>query len=177
MGLDMYLTGIKFIWEEEEGKKIGEVVSCPFSKSVKRVSVEAMYWRKANEIHGWFVENVQGGTDDCGDYYVSLDKLTELMNLCKKVLDVAKIGHGEVRNGQCWKNGEWSDIIEEGITILNQEEVSDILATKSGFFFGSTDYDQYYLTDIRYTYERIKEILSIDKKELRRWDFYYNSSW
>ena len=26
---------------------------------------EVMYWRKANYIHNWFVENIQNGSDDC----------------------------------------------------------------------------------------------------------------
>ena len=41
---------------------------------------EAGYWRKANAIHGWFVENVQNGVDDCGYYELTkeiLDKMLE----------------------------------------------------------------------------------------------------
>jgi len=44
------------------------------------------YWRKANQIHQWFVEQVQDGEDDCGDYYVDNDKLKELLVLCEYVL-------------------------------------------------------------------------------------------
>ncbi len=33
------------------------------------------YWRKANGIHAWFVQNVQEGEDDCKEYYVSQSKL------------------------------------------------------------------------------------------------------
>lgn len=46
----------------------------------------AAYWRKANHIHKWFVENVQDGEDDCKDYYVEADQLKELVELCKQVL-------------------------------------------------------------------------------------------
>lgn len=48
---------------------------------------EAGYWRKANHIHNWFVTNVQNGVDDCEKYPVSYEKLAELRDLCKKVLD------------------------------------------------------------------------------------------
>ena len=47
------------------------------------VSVNVAYWRKVNSVHGWFVENVQRGEDDCGEYYVSHDKLKQLVNDCR----------------------------------------------------------------------------------------------
>lgn len=43
------------------------------------VSVNAAYWRKVNAVHKWFVDNVQNGEDDCGEYYVSHEKLQELL--------------------------------------------------------------------------------------------------
>lgn len=43
------------------------------------------YWRKANQIHKWFVDNVQGGVDDCSKYEVDVEKLKELLKICKKV--------------------------------------------------------------------------------------------
>ena len=46
------------------------------------VSVNVAYWRKVNSVHGWFVNNVQNGEDDCGEYYVSHSKLKELVNAC-----------------------------------------------------------------------------------------------
>lgn len=45
------------------------------------------YWRKANAIHRWFVENVQDGVDDCRSYNVSREQLEELLWLCKNVRD------------------------------------------------------------------------------------------
>ncbi len=41
----------------------------PFLGSVGEVTTireEVLYWRKANAIHQWFVENVQGGEDHFG---------------------------------------------------------------------------------------------------------------
>ena len=51
------------------------------------VEVTSAYWRKANQVHGWFVREVQKGNDNCGEYYVSQDKLKELRDLCQKALD------------------------------------------------------------------------------------------
>jgi hypothetical protein len=36
------------------------------------------YWRKANQIHGWFVKNVQNDNDDCGLYEVSIGQIKKL---------------------------------------------------------------------------------------------------
>ena len=46
------------------------------------VSVNVAYWRKANQIHNWFVTNVQRDEDDCGEYYVSREKLSQLLRDC-----------------------------------------------------------------------------------------------
>lgn len=47
---------------------------------------EVGYWRKANQIHQWFVDNVQGGIDGCDPYIVKKDKLEELLGLVNVVL-------------------------------------------------------------------------------------------
>ena len=46
------------------------------------VSVNVAYWRKVNSVHAWFVKNVQQGEDNCGEYYVSHEKLRELARTC-----------------------------------------------------------------------------------------------
>jgi len=61
MGLDMYLQ-----------RRVGK----------NRKSSEVMYWRKVNHIHGWFVQNVQDGVDDCGTYEVSISDLRDLYSIC-----------------------------------------------------------------------------------------------
>ena len=50
------------------------------------VMVNVGYWRKCNQIHKWFVDNVQKGEDDCGEYYVSHEKLKELLRTCTLAL-------------------------------------------------------------------------------------------
>jgi len=51
-----------------------------------------MYWRKANAIHYWFVQNVQNGDDDCREYYVPRTKLQSLLGVCEEVLsDPSKV--------------------------------------------------------------------------------------
>lgn len=45
------------------------------------------YWRKANAIHRWFVENVQKGDDDCRAYDVDREQLEALLKLCTNIRD------------------------------------------------------------------------------------------
>ena len=84
MGLDMYLNAKKYVGVDNEVKVEG-LPEAAFMK-LKWVTYEGMYWRKANAIHAWFVENVQNGIDDCGEYFVDRDKLEGLMNECATVI-------------------------------------------------------------------------------------------
>lgn len=102
MGLDMYLHAKKYVnkvdWQKtqelDEGyaivEKFNEIVNAADMGHIAtdiygvQVEVTCAYWRKANQIHKWFVDNVQNGEDDCGDYYVSPEKLKELRETCRQ---------------------------------------------------------------------------------------------
>lgn len=91
MGLDMYLNAKRYLWrvkEEEQAiaQKISDSGIDNDGMRVKEVTCEAMYWRKANAIHYWFVQNVQDGSDDCREYYVPRAKLEALVGVCVEVL-------------------------------------------------------------------------------------------
>ena len=89
MGLDMYLTAEKYVYSDEQPKINAVLADAGFNaknKPVRSISVEIMTWRKANQIHQWFVEQVQQGTDDCKRYYVPIEKLQALVDVCQKVL-------------------------------------------------------------------------------------------
>lgn len=89
MGLDMYLYKEKFyskIREKHYGEKMPSIQNFEDCESIT-VSGCAAYWRKANQIHRWFVENCGEGVDECQRIYVSKKKLEELLELCKKVLE------------------------------------------------------------------------------------------
>ncbi len=94
MGLDMYLNARRFLWifsngtgeDAEIGKAISAVIPEAGNMRPSTVEFEAIYWRKANAIHKWFVDNVQDGVDDCRSYYVSRDNLRNLLEVCETVL-------------------------------------------------------------------------------------------
>ena len=102
MGLDMYLTAKlsiskydeKFLKQAEKVRKIFPEMYKSDNLDTVEVIFEVGYWRKANHIHRWFVENCQDGEDECQVGYVSRDKLKELLKLCKKVLKNKKKAKG-----------------------------------------------------------------------------------
>jgi len=150
MGLDMYLNAKRYLWSwsDESGDKaiaeqIQQIASVPEDFEVQEIVIKAGYWRKANQIHRWFVQNVQDGKDDCGTYYVSRQNLVDLRDLCKKVSE-------------------------------NKDLAATELPTESGFFFGNTEYDEWYYQDLTETIEIIDKALALDQKQ---WDFEYHSSW
>lgn len=142
MGLDMYLTAERYFWNE--GDKKPRVAGIPKGFEVKSVRVEAAYWRKSNQIHAWFVKNVQNGKDDCKEYDVAFSQLIELREAC--------------------------------VTVLGDRDTAPtVLPVQSGFFFGVTEYDEWYFSDIQET------IVMIDKItkgfDYRIWGLTYRASW
>lgn len=94
MGLDMYLQKEVFIGANYKHRGITGVIEIkqddkPIAINFSRVSSiteEVGYWRKANQIHKWFVDNVQGGKDECQRSYVEPEQLLKLLSLCEQVL-------------------------------------------------------------------------------------------
>jgi hypothetical protein len=90
MGLDMYLNAKRFLWysEDELADNIKRnFPDLPEHMRVKEVTIEAMYWRKSNAIHKWFVDKVQDGEDECQEFEVSLAQLEELLEVIEQVLE------------------------------------------------------------------------------------------
>lgn len=120
------------------------------NKNLPYADKEEYYWRKANAIHKWFVDNVQEGADDCGEYEVSKSQLLELVLIIKEILN---------------KPDENSRI----------ESAKELLPTCDGFFFGDTSYDDYYfntLIDTQTALEKILNQFDFEENVLLYW-----SSW
>jgi hypothetical protein len=150
MGLDMYLykkTYVKY-WEHNGDNnyeititKNGKPVDID-TKNISYLVEQVGYWRKANQVHQWFVENVQEGNDNCGSYYVSRENLLELLDMCNQVLE-------------------------------KKEMAEELLPSHSGFFFGGTDYDEWYFEQLDETKKIIESCLADEHAH----DFMYSSSW
>ncbi len=155
MGLDMYLDKKIYIGGNYEHNKVTGTIDLkrdgkPVKVNLKQltyITERAGYWRKCNQIHKWFVDNVQEGEDDCKEYYVDKEKFEQLLLACKTVKE------------------------NKGVAVT-------VLPTESGFFFGSTDYDEYYMRDIENTITIIEDVLKdIDEDGHLAGEYYYHSSW
>ena len=188
MGLDMNLYRKKYVknWDYMKPSE-RHTVSVKKGRLIRRdinpdkvvfIVEEVAEWRKANAIHAWFVNNVQDGNDDCQSHWVSSEKLAELRDLCKQVLDSSELVESKVVNGYKLaknENGEIEHIpqYEDGKTIKDPSTAKELLPTTEGFFFGSTDYNEWYYDDIKYTFEVLDEALKQDEGA----DYEYDSSW
>ena len=124
----------------------------PIQSVSRKTYFEVGYWRKANAIHNWFVNNCGDGEDTCQQMYVSLEKLKELLDACKQVSK------------------------DHGLAPV-------LLPTQSGFFFGSTEYDDWYFDKIEDTIKIIEPVIEFLKnikdkcKSNDWWDVVYQASW
>lgn len=151
MGLDMYLGVREYVSTREwKNNESGDFVSVPVKAGVDilkstgldkyaskdgygvDVSATAIYWRKVNSIHQWFVDNCGNGEDNCQEMYVSDEKLRELL-----------------------------DVVTTVLKSKNEAVAQEMLPTQSGFFFGSQDYDEYYWGDLEYTKKELERILAL----------------
>ena len=153
MGLDMYLNASRYLSDFDEAdveKKEAmlklfpelEVYLEKDRSPVKEMVAEVGYWRKANAIHNWFVQNVQDGEDDCKKYFVNREELEKLKGLCLQVL-------------------------------ADNSLAEELLPPISGFFFGNTEIDEYYIDDLQKTVTIIDKALALPNN----WEFEYQSSW
>jgi len=93
MGLDMYLTAERYLFtfgdSTEDSHAIALLNEIPLlgkgDMKPRSIRYEAMYWRKAHSIHKWFVDNCQGGIDDCRYTDVGIEQLYDLLEVCENV--------------------------------------------------------------------------------------------
>lgn len=154
MGLDMYLYATKYAsdveWgSDEERQMFRDIVKAANAENyiyselpALTIDLKVGYWRKANQVHQWFVDVVQEGNDNCAEYYVSREQLQQLRDAC-----VAVKG--------------------------DKEAAEELLPPSVGFFFGSSEIDEWYWQDIDLTIEIIDKCLQMPDE----WSFKYQSSW
>lgn len=182
MGLDMYLycNSLPTCKDANAG----------LSKLEKEFNVPrgiAMYWRKANAIHRWFVANVQGGNDDCGTYDVSTTDLAVLHDTCKEVIESAELV--ESWTEESYDTAARQMVETPKLVLSDTAKAEELLPVQEGFFFGSMEYDEGYYRDLEATVAGIEAIMenlepadrfgNVEHKDERGWyvRFQYRSSW
>ena len=158
MGLDMFLWKEVYVGAEYSHRNMNVIIDVtkdgkrmPINtKKVCEIREEAMYWRKANAIHNWFVQNVQDGNDDCKKYWVSIDHLKELRKTIKKVLKNHK---------------KASELLPSSAGFFFGSTDYD------SYYFDCLKETEERLTEIIKEYNKLTEVVRMDV------NFYYESSW
>jgi len=163
MGLDMYLYAQKYVrfleWDKEgkgnqEFDKLVELVELDelIDKKEGYISayakVQIGYWRKANAIHKYFVDNCADGKDDCQEVDISRETLVALKDICGQLVQSKDV-----------------------------EKAKELLPPQSGFFFGTTEIDEWYFSDVEFTYNLLNKILEKIPEGNYDYDFIYRASW
>jgi hypothetical protein len=153
MGLDMFLYAKRHLndWNEVDVAKADQIrelfpeLPVPVEDISRAMIVQTQigYWRKANHIHKWMVDNVQDGKDDCKYYSFYSDQRSALRAVCEAVL-------------------------------ADHTKAPSMLPTQSGFFYGDSQYGEWYFHDVQKTIGILDRCDSLDDES---WEFEYTSSW
>ena len=182
MGLDMYLYKKHYVqnWEHQtpeerhnisikKGDNVREDIR---PERIAYITEQVGCWRKFNALHNWLINECAGGEDNCKEIYVSSDTLIELLGTlkkAKKVIDKAKKKKVSVQTGWNSDGNTYSEIDVYDC----EEELEQIFPTRSGFFFGSTEYGNWYKSNVEETIKILEsELVDVDK-----YDYYYQASW
>lgn len=134
---------------------------------------EDVYFRKANFVYRFFQPYLVD--EAC---VVTKDMVNDLLERCNKIIEAAKEEglideNGEIDN-KYYYSQNFMDLSEEErkaeqlrVELALQEMPSEwtrtaesLLPTQSGFFFGSTEYTPYYLSDILSCKDQFEKLLA-----------------
>lgn len=102
--------------------------------------------------------------------------LEELLDICNQVVANSKLIDAKIVNGYTF-DSNFNEVCNyvDGKKIEEPSVAEALLPTCSGFFFGGTDYDEWYLENVKDTIEIIQTILETTDFETQM--IYYCSSW
>ena len=154
-------SNIKDVMEENDYKPIYDELNEVVGQRGKYISwcsifEDIGYWRKANQIHNFFVQECQGGVDECQLSFITKDKLEDLLERCKRAMKLKKI------------------YLNDGI-IKDGEGLETFLPTQSGFFFGGTEFNEWYFQNVAETKKIITKVLK--ETDFDKQVILYQASW
>lgn len=152
-------------WEEEKGKTdptsypedIKELADYIYQRKSKsedtdekgRYSYQVGYFRKFNALHGYIVRRFARGIDHCQVIKISETRREQLLKDLKEVLNAKD----------------------------NYSTAEKLLPARSGFFFGSTAYDEYYYDDVKDAIELFEKIGKVMQENKSKYELVYQASW
>lgn len=150
---------------------------------------EAIYMRKVNCVRKWCAENLENFEDN-GLTNFPKEKFKELIGTMHKTIIEAGLsniyGYYQCIQDGWFEDENW-DLYTEVRAFLsaqeNQEKVIEVgerlFPTLSGFFFGGTEYNEWYVADLitycyRFTefYEELDKTEEWDEGTVEYWEWY-----
>jgi hypothetical protein len=124
MGLDMHLTGEKYLFTDWENPANNQYQD---GFRVKGLNLELGYWRKHPDLHGYIVENFGGGHDDCQPIRLSCENIQSIIEavLENRLPKTSGFFFGESLNDK--------EQVDETVAIL-QEAMNWAGSEPEGFF-------------------------------------------
>ena len=168
-----------------------------------RLVREVAYWRKVNWLHGYIVRTFADGVDECQPIELSRDDVGTILSRCFEVADVLSgkrmICQKEVGVEKCesiWEDdtsvepividfscgyGAYSDRLWDNtedrywkVEDCVKEQLDSILPPEHGFFFGTYEYDMWYVSELSRTISMLTNILEGWDDDYR---YVYQASW
>ena len=161
MGLDMYLRASKYVTGVNFGQRDGE------------------FYREPNEDFGNLLKFAGLEKDDIrtdlpsGTIGFTIAYWRKVNAIHQWFVD--NCADGEDNCQPTYVSREKLEALRDLVHETRAERDPDLLPPQGGFFFGSTDIDEYYWKDLDETQEVLDKILSNPKFE--GWDFEYQASW
>ena len=153
MGLDMYLTAEKYAsgYDFSDDKEI-------YTSVVNTIGAEPFADKHSPSVEVSVTAGYWRKANAIHDWFV---------RTCQNGVDECQKSY-VVRS----QLEELRDLCKE--VLLDKDKASELLPTSNGFFFGGTDYDDWYFNTLKDTVEMISNLL---KNVPEDWEFYYRSSW
>lgn len=174
MGLDMYLYASKSINDEnvEQIKKLTGTNNLPNGNLIPSIHIQQLvgYWRKVNAVHGWFVNEIAGGDDECQEIQVSKQELENLRDDCIVALANPDRDY-QIKNTKVLY--QLMDYLNSLETPIEPATYTNPVPPVDGFFFGSNELTEYYYSQLEYTIDLITNLLELDDD----FSFHYQASW
>lgn len=156
--------------------------------------VDVIYMRKANAIRKWFADRLENFEDNgltpitrenfegiisTMESVVRDGGLTSLYIDYKKLDEQIENEEDEDTRRKSWIElfDSWEKFVKDGGRKYEQfcEVANEKFPSSSGFFFGSTDYDAWYIRDLFVNLEKFKEVyneINWDEDEVDYWEWY-----
>ena len=153
MGLDMYLSKRHFVknYDYMEPEEKTEIVVLKGNKHVSNINISKM-----------------SAIEEDVAYWRKFNALHKWF--------VENVQDGEDNCKDYWVDREK---LQELLSLLklviaDKERADELLPTTEGFFFGGTEYDQYYFDNVNETIQVLEKELALNDTKC---DYYYSSSW